>query len=118
MLKRSSSRETDIRRYIEEVLLGPVSPDSAFLFPRETRLHSLMYRDGVVYADLSASAALPSPDGRGCFENLYTLYKGIRRNFSFVKDVRLFIEGNQVYPGEFQKLGQSKNIGKKAAPAV
>jgi hypothetical protein len=57
MLKRSPSRELDIVRYVEEVLLGPVSPDSAHLFPQETRLHSLLYRDGVVYADLSESAA-------------------------------------------------------------
>ena len=61
MLRRAESRETDIRRYVEEALLGPVSPDSAPLFPRETRLHSFMYREGVVYADISESAALPLP---------------------------------------------------------
>jgi hypothetical protein len=35
MLRSSSSRETDIRRYVEEALLGSVSPDAALFFPTE-----------------------------------------------------------------------------------
>jgi hypothetical protein len=95
MLPHSSSPEIDIRRYVEEVLLGPVSPDSAPLFPKETRLRSLLYRDGVVYADLSEPAALPPLEGGDVFRNLYTLDAGIRRNFSFVRDIKLFIAGHE-----------------------
>jgi hypothetical protein len=109
MLKRSSSREENIGRYVEEALLGPVSPDSAPLFPRETRLHSLMYRNGVVYADLSESAALPPLEGGEVFKNLCTLYEGIRRNFPFVKDVRLFIAGRAVFFDEFSRLYKAEN---------
>jgi hypothetical protein len=104
MLKRSPSRELDIVRYVEEVLLGPISPDLAPLFPQETRLRSLLYRDGVVYADLSESAAEPPPEGGDVFRSLYTLNTGIRRNFSFVKDVRLFIAGKTGYYDEFQRI--------------
>jgi hypothetical protein len=100
MLRRSSSRETDINRYLDEVLLGPVSPDSAPLFPRETRLESFMYRDGVVYADISEPALFP-PGGGDLFRNLLTLNEGIRRNFSFVKGVKIFIGGNEVFFSEF-----------------
>jgi hypothetical protein len=96
MLPHSSSPEIDIRRYVEEALLGPVSPDSAPLFPKETRLRSLLYRDGVVYADLSESAALPPLEGGDVFRNLYTLNAGIRRNFSFIQDIKLFIAGHEV----------------------
>jgi hypothetical protein len=96
MLPYSPSREIDIRRYVEEALLGPVSPDSAPLFPQETRLRSLLYRDGVVFADLSESAALPPLEGGDVFRNLGTLQTGIRRNFSFIKDVKLFIAGHEV----------------------
>jgi hypothetical protein len=103
MLKRSSSREISIGRYVEEVLLGPISPDSAPLFPRETRLRSLLYRDGVVYADLSESAALPPPEGGDVFRSFHTLYTGIRRNFSFVKDVRFFIAGQAAFSGDFNR---------------
>ena len=104
MLRRSGNRETDIRRYVDEVLLGPSSPELDPLFPRETRLNSLMYRESVVYLDLSEPAALPL-DGRGdVFRSLMTLNEGIRRNFSFVGDVRLFIGGNEVFFEEFRGI--------------
>jgi hypothetical protein len=101
MLKRSSSREIDIRRYVEEVLLGPVSPDSEPLFPRGTRLRSLLYRGGVVYADLTEDAVLPPAEGGDVFRNFQTLREGIGRNFSFVRDIRFFIAGREAFVGEF-----------------
>jgi hypothetical protein len=123
-LKRSSSREIDITRYVEEALLGPVSPNSLPLFPPETRLLSLLYRDGVVYVDLSEEAALPavlptvdnlllagsslsgSPVQNGeVFASLETLYSGVKRNFSFVKDLRFFIAGKAAYAGKFRPGG-------------
>ncbi|GHT77231.1 hypothetical protein FACS1894130_00880 [Spirochaetia bacterium] len=132
MLPRSLSHEAGIRLYVEELLLGPATPNSAPLFPPETGVRSLLYRDGVVYLDLSESAALPGVlpmphpavfvsvlpstplsvapkillDGEGgeCFRNLYILNAGIRRNFPFVKDVRLFIAGNEAYPEKFQEI--------------
>jgi hypothetical protein len=109
MLKRSSSRELDIGRYVEEALLGPVSPDLAPLFPRETRLQSLLYRNGVVYANFSESAALPPLEGGDVFRNLASLYEGIRRNFSFVKDVRFFIAGKAAYFEEFNRIFTVEN---------
>jgi len=101
MLKHSSSREVDITRYTEETLLGPVSPDLLPLFPRGTRLKSLLYRNGVVYADFSLDAAMPPIEGGRTLENFHTFYAGILRNFSYVKDVRFFIEGRAVYVEEF-----------------
>jgi hypothetical protein len=116
MLRRSRIRETDIRRYVDEVLLGPVSPNSALLFPRETRLETLMYRGGVVYAGLSEIAALPVPDGRDVFLSLLTLNQGIRRNFSYVKDVRLFIGGNEVFFEEFRRIFAKPADNSKTSP--
>jgi hypothetical protein len=104
MLKGSSSRELDLTRYVEEVLLGPVSPELSPLFSRDTRLTSLLYREGVVYADLSLPAALGVPGGGDAFRNLYTLNRGIRRNFPFVRDVRLFIGGNEAFVKKFRTL--------------
>jgi hypothetical protein len=111
MLRRSGSREGDITWYVEEFLLGPESPDLAPLFPRETRLRSLLYRDGVVYADLSESAALPFSEraapGPGVFGSFETLYQGILRNFPYVRDVRLFAGGNAAFAGLLGK-GESR----------
>jgi hypothetical protein len=104
MVARTGSRENDIKRYVEEALLGPVSLDSAPLFPRGTRLASLLYRDGVVYADLSEAAALGAPDGPGVFAALSELCGGVKRNFFYVKDVRLFIRGHEAYPEKFRGL--------------
>jgi hypothetical protein len=104
MVATTGSREDNIRRYVEEALLGPVALDSAPLFPRGTRLSSLLYRDGVVYADLSEPAALGVAEGPGVFAALEALRGGLKRNFSYVKDVRLFIAGQEAYPEKFREL--------------
>ena len=106
MFHGSSSRETDIRRYVEEALLGPVSPDAALLFPRETRLLSLIFREGVVYADFSLNSAFPEsfPPEEGVFRSFLTLNEGIRRNFSYIKNVKLFIGGNEIFFNEFYMI--------------
>jgi hypothetical protein len=104
MLPGTGLREQDIRMYIEETLLGPVALDSAPLFPRGVRLESLLFRDGVVYADLSEPAALAVAGGPGVFEALHTLYGGVRRNFPRVKDVRLFIAGHEAFFEKFREL--------------
>jgi len=103
-LYRSGDRETDIRRYVDEVLLGPKSQELALLFYRGVRVHTLMYRGGVVFVDLTYTAALPPPEVGTVFDSLLTLNKGIRRNFSYVKDVRLFIGGNHVFFNEFREI--------------
>ena len=105
MLKRSGTREGDIIRYVEETLLGPVSPELLPLVTRGTKLRSLLYRNGAVYADLSSVAALPPVEGGRTRDNFRTLYEGILRNFSYVKDVHFFIEGTSVYAGEFRQGG-------------
>jgi len=105
MLKSSNSREGDIIRYTEETLLGPVSPELLPLFPKETKLKSLLYRNGVVYADFSEDAVFSPAENGNTLHNFKTLYAGILRNFSYVKDVHFFIEGNSVYAEEFNNGG-------------
>ena len=105
MFRGSSSQETDIRRYVEEALLGSVSSDAAFLFSRETRLQSLLFREGVVYANFSESALIPVfPPGQGVYLSFLTLNQGIRRNFSKVKDIKFFIGGREIFSKEFYEF--------------
>jgi len=111
--RKSSLRELDITRYVEEALLGPVSSNSMPLFPRETRLCSLLYWNGTVYLDLSEEAALPPPEGGEVFINMKTLYAGIRRNFPFVREVRFFIAGEAAYAearAEFRQFAEAANL--------
>jgi len=116
MLRRSRDRETDVRRYVNQALLGPASPRSNPLFPRETRLNSFMLRDGVVFADLTEYAALPLSREGDVFRSLLTLNEGIRRNFSYVNDVRLFIGGNEVFFEEFRGIFANSADNSKTAP--
>jgi len=116
MLRRSGDRETDIRRYVDEVLLGPSFPDLDPLFPRGTRLNSFMYRDAVVFADLSELAALPIEGNWDVFRSLLTLNEGIRRNFPFIGDVRLFIGGNEVFFEEFHGIFADPADNTKTVP--
>jgi hypothetical protein len=104
MLHRAESREIDVGRYVEEVLLGPVSPDLVPLFPPETSLRGLLYRDRVVYVNLSEFAAFPPAEGEDTFRNFLVLNEGIRRNFSYVKDVRLFVAGQPAYVDKFEGI--------------
>ena len=106
MLKLSGNRERDITRYVEEALLGPITPNSLLLFPREAKLSSVLYDDGVVYVNFSEEAALPPLQGGEVFTNMNTLHSGIMRNFPFVKDVRLFIAGRPAYAAELRQAGE------------
>ncbi|MDR1178353.1 MAG: hypothetical protein LBK64_05960 [Spirochaetaceae bacterium] len=106
MLARSGSRELGIRRYVEEAVLGPVSLDLSPLLTAETVLDSFLFRDGVVYANFSALAALPPlAEKADLYHNLLTLKEGILRNFPFVRDVRFFIAGNEAFSDKFRSFG-------------
>ena len=104
MLHITDDPETDIGRYIDEVLLGPVSPGLEPLFSRDTRLNSYMFRDGIVYANLTENALFPPSPSHDIFRSLLTLNEGIRRNFSNVEDVKLFIGGNEVFFEQFYRI--------------
>ena len=104
MLHKTGVLENDIKNYLEELILGPVSLDFAPLLTKGTKLNSFMLRDGTVYADFSKESGLPVPRGRPLFDGFLTLNQGIRRNFSNVSDVKLFINGNEVFFGEFSKF--------------
>ena len=103
MLRKTPAMEGDIKTYVKELILGPVSVDFAPLLTKGTQLRSFMYRNGIVYADFSSEAALPVLGGRPIFDGFLALNQGIRRNFRSVSDVKLFVNGNEVFFGEFSK---------------
>jgi hypothetical protein len=103
---RLRSVEAEVGQYAEEAVFGPRNPASAPLFPKGTKLASFFYRDAVAYIDLSEDAALPvalpkQQSGLGAGEstisrNMVTLKEGIKRNFPFVKETRIFISGHEI----------------------
>ncbi|MCL2558810.1 MAG: GerMN domain-containing protein [Treponema sp.] len=102
MVRRAESGELDLARYVEEALLGSVLPNALPLFPKGTRLRSLLYRNGTVYADFSAEALLPPPEGGEVLGNFRTLREGVLRNFPRVGEVRFFIDGTAAFAGQFR----------------
>jgi len=104
MLHKTDSEEQSIKSYVEEVILGPVSLDFAPLLTSGTKLRSFMFRDGTVYADFSREAVIPVQGGPPLFDGFLALNQGIRRNFRSVSDVKLFVNGNEVFFGEFSKI--------------
>jgi hypothetical protein len=99
MIMMTGSRETDVSRYVEEVILGPLSLETVPLLDRSARLEALLLRNDTVYLSLSEEAALP-PDGGSLKVSLEVLRREIMRNFPFVRDVRIFIAGNEVVLGQ------------------
>jgi hypothetical protein len=104
MLHKASSVELNIKNYVEELILGPVSVDFAPLVTKGTKLRSFMYRNNTVYADFSGDAVLPVPGGQPLDESFLTLNRCIRRNFRSVSGVKLFVNGNEVFFTEFEKI--------------
>jgi hypothetical protein len=106
MLLKYPSEEMQVKQYVEEAVFGPRSPDSAPLFAHGTRLLSLLYRDGVVYINLSEDAAFPvvTEDmettavsmSAARARSFATLDEGLKRNFPFVKQIVFFIEGHSM----------------------
>jgi hypothetical protein len=98
MIMRTESREGDISRYVEEVILGPLSPGTVPLIDRNARLEALLLRGNAVYLDLSEEAVIPQA-GSGILDSFEVLRGEITRNFPFVKRVRIFIAGNEIVSG-------------------
>ena len=54
-LKKTAAKD-DIKNYVDELLLGPITPQCRPLFPYGTHVKSLFLRDGVLYVNLSEEA--------------------------------------------------------------
>jgi hypothetical protein len=101
-----ASEETDLRRYIEEALLGPESVENTPLFAPGTRLFSFIYSDGDVYAGFTPLAAMPAglfagktaggTGGSLLPDSFQILRDGIKRNFPAVREVKFFVHGEPI----------------------
>ncbi|GAB1483895.1 hypothetical protein MASR2M78_27110 [Treponema sp.] len=97
MLPRWGSREALLARYVEEYLLGPASVDQQRLFPKGSHLSSLILREGQLFLNLSEEAAIPVEGESNVQKSISLLSTGLLRNFTFVKQVSLFIDGREPY---------------------
>ncbi|MEW6565332.1 MAG: GerMN domain-containing protein [Spirochaetota bacterium] len=92
-----TTKEDRLQHYIEEYLLGPTMVDYLPLFPQDARVDTVLIRKDHAYINLSETAALPVP-GSVPFEKREGLFAAmIMKNFQSIKEVSLFIAGNEVY---------------------
>lgn len=92
-----TTKEDRLQNYIEEYLLGPTTMDYLPLIQQDTRVETVLIRKDHAYINLSETAALPVP-GSVPFEKREGLFAAmIMKNFQSIKEVSLFIAGNEVY---------------------
>ncbi|MDR0910917.1 MAG: GerMN domain-containing protein [Spirochaetaceae bacterium] len=89
-IRIGSDYEENVRRYVEEALLGSENPGFLSLLPFGTAIRSLFIRDKVLYADFSLAAATTSAH----FWKIF--YDEILQNFGKIKDIRFFVEGYKI----------------------
>lgn len=84
--------------FVDELLLGPSTYRYKRLFPEGTERDFCFARGGVLYVGLSVRALEAGHDTDGVKEGVSLLKKNIRRNFSGIKKVEVFIDGRPAYP--------------------
>ncbi|AEJ19774.1 GerMN domain-containing protein [Gracilinema caldarium] len=96
-LVSGKTKEDQLRYFIEEYLLGPSSVDLMPLFPVDAVLTTVMIRNEKAYINLSDSAALPLQNSVSFEQRARLFTQIIRKNFQSIKEITLFIAGNEVY---------------------
>ena len=87
----------DINLYIEEILLGSTVERTKLLFTPGTKLLSCFERNHILYVNLS-SDLLEMGDGViEIREGTELLKNNIKRNFSKIDEVEIFIEGKSAF---------------------
>ncbi len=86
-----------VQQYVDELLLGPVSPQGRLLFPSETYVRSCFLDGRVLYIDLSEEALQLLPtEASGTVFAIEILKKNLFTNFKNVGIINVFIMGNRV----------------------
>ena len=91
------SREKNLEQLIKELFLGPQDVQNGRLFPRDTRLLSLIYREGVVDIDFSVELLLPDEEVKLSIVEILSLTEDtINYNYPSIKKVHFTILGEPV----------------------
>lgn len=96
------SRETDIEELLEAYLLGPVNVHFLRVLPKETTVHALLYRDGVLYLDFSPAILFEEQevplDTEGIVE---AVRKTLSFNFPYIQRIVLTVNGQLPHSPHF-----------------
>lgn len=87
---------TNIQIFVDELILGPTIQRAMPIFPLGTKVKSCFERNKVLYLDISEEAFHNFSDYSTINEKMIILKKNIMKNFKNIKNIELYIEGNQV----------------------
>lgn len=91
----------NVVKYVEELVLGPVTERAKPLFPIGTKVLHCFERDGTLYIDLSFQSLLTNDLDRD-FEKVFALAeKNIKYNFPSIKHVEFFVEKRNVFEKKY-----------------
>ncbi len=94
------SQEDDIRQFVKELVLGPVTNRFKAVFAPGTTIDTCFLRDDVLYVDLSSTALQPAEGTTSIKTGVEIFEKNIRKNFPDIQQVCLFINNQQAYENE------------------
>lgn len=91
------SAQGDIKAYIDDILLGPITHGLCPLFAPGTRVLSCFVRGGVLYVNLSGALLNVNSRSSDIKTGIDLLKKNVMRNFADIKDVCVFVEGGEAF---------------------
>lgn len=113
-LPSARTRDEAFVRYVNELLLGPVTPRVLALYNRPATAQSVFIRGRNAYIVLSDDVVVPGDDTADHF-TAYTLFKkNVFTNFRNIARIYLYIEGNEVYSRELASMPDSGPGGTSA----
>ena len=94
----SAPVEGQIQNYIDELLLGSLSERCQHIFPKGTAILSCFEREGDLYVDFSEDLIRNADPTTTHFSEEFALFcNNIKRNFSTVRRIHIFINGRESY---------------------
>jgi spore germination protein GerM len=90
-------RDIHLRQFVQELLLGSVTNGFRSLFQQGTKIESCFVQDDILFINLSKEALFPSVTTSTTKDAVDLLILNIKKNFSWVKLVEIYIDGNKVY---------------------
>ncbi|MCX7025459.1 MAG: GerMN domain-containing protein [Spirochaetes bacterium] len=104
--------EDDVERILAEYLLGPVSPHLRSVFPADTGVRSVLYRERTLHVDIAETAVLA---GNSVGKGIFALERTIKYAFPGVSSIQVTIDGNVPYadfPGGLTASGYPDTVKK------
>jgi len=97
---RKWGTEKKAESVLAEILLGPERLTSLPIVSKDTRIRTVMYRGGVLYADIGPEFLLEGKPGQNFRKDLATINRLLKRNLVMVKRVELLVGGRTPYADE------------------